>query len=227
MRVPLAPLVCRLGLAPANLQALGVVGPREPLHRSGGSRAGGLRAFRVGTTTSRSRSYGEEERRRINRVTPLRPSGYDGTVSRMLEVWETEYAAWQVRDLSEVDYVYVWADGVHLNVRLGEQDRLCLLVMIGVAAGRNEGAHRGLEDGYRESTESWARRAPGPEARRGHAGARAGHRRRSARLLGGGEATSGPRRANNGTGCTGWATSWTSCPSGFKGQAKAALEGDP
>lgn len=51
--------------------------------------------------------------------------------------------------------VYVWADGVHVNVRLGEQDRLCLLVMIGA---RPDGTKEliAVEDGYRESAESWA-----------------------------------------------------------------------
>src|SRR6266508_3623693 len=38
------------------------------------------------------------------------------------------------RDLSQVDYVYVWVDGVHFTVRLGEDDRLCVLVMVGVRA---------------------------------------------------------------------------------------------
>jgi len=76
-------------------------------------------------------------------------------INRQMGVWEAEIAAWRTRDLSEVDYVYVWADGVHVNVRLGEQDRLCLLVMIGV---RPDGTKEliAVEDGYRESTESWA-----------------------------------------------------------------------
>ena len=76
-------------------------------------------------------------------------------INRQMGVWEAEIAAWRTRDLSEVDYVYVWADGVHVNVRLGEQDRLCLLVMIGA---RPDGAKEliAVEDGYRESTESWA-----------------------------------------------------------------------
>jgi len=76
-------------------------------------------------------------------------------INRQMGVWETEIAAWRTRDLSEVDYVYVWADGVHVNVRLGEQDRLCLLVMIGV---RPDGTKELIcvEDGHRESTESWA-----------------------------------------------------------------------
>jgi transposase-like protein len=76
-------------------------------------------------------------------------------ISRQIGVWEAEVAAWRTRDLSEVDYVYVWADGVHVNVRLGEQDRLCLLVMIGA---RPDGTKEliAVEDGYRESAESWA-----------------------------------------------------------------------
>jgi len=54
-----------------------------------------------------------------------------------------------------VDYVYVWADGVHVNVRLGDQDRLCLLVLLGVwPDGTKELI--AVEDGYRESTEGWA-----------------------------------------------------------------------
>ncbi|EUA68878.1 transposase, Mutator family protein [Mycobacterium xenopi 4042] len=53
-----------------------------------------------------------------------------------------------------MDYVYVWADGIHVNVRL-EETKLCLLVLIGVRAdGRKELI--ALDDGYREATESWA-----------------------------------------------------------------------
>jgi putative transposase len=76
-------------------------------------------------------------------------------ISRLLSVWEEEYEAFRTRDLSQVDYVYVWVDGVHLNVRLGDQDRLCLLVMLGA---RPDGTKEliTIEDGYRESTESWA-----------------------------------------------------------------------
>ncbi|MDZ7780561.1 MAG: transposase [Gemmatimonadota bacterium] len=44
------------------------------------------------------------------------------SISRKLEAWEAEVAARKKRDLSDVDYVYMWADGVHVNVRLGEQD---------------------------------------------------------------------------------------------------------
>jgi putative transposase len=58
------------------------------------------------------------------------------------------------RDLSGTDYVYLWIDGIHLKVRL-EQEKLCLLVMLGVRAdGRKELV--AITDGYRESAESWA-----------------------------------------------------------------------
>ena len=70
------------------------------------------------------------------------------------EAWKGEQRAFAQRDLSGVDYVYLWADGIHVNVRL-EEHKLCLLVMIGVRAdGRKELV--ALADGYRESTESWA-----------------------------------------------------------------------
>lgn len=76
-------------------------------------------------------------------------------VTRLIGIWEAEWEAWRSRRLEDVDYVYVWVDGVHVNVRLGEKDRLCLLVMIGV---RPDGTKEliAVEDGYRESTESWA-----------------------------------------------------------------------
>jgi transposase-like protein len=75
-------------------------------------------------------------------------------VTRLTRQWQDEHRAWAQRDLSEVDYVYVWADGVHFNVRLGE-DRLCCLVIVGVRAdGTKELV--AVADGYRESTGSWA-----------------------------------------------------------------------
>jgi transposase-like protein len=76
------------------------------------------------------------------------------TVTKLTETWKSEARAFAERDLSNVDYVYLWADGIHVNVRL-EEDKLCLLVMIGVRAdGRKELV--ALADGYRESTGSWA-----------------------------------------------------------------------
>jgi transposase-like protein len=76
------------------------------------------------------------------------------TVTRLTTQWQDEAKAFENRDLSKIDFVYLWVDGIHLKVRL-EQEKLCLLVMIGVRAdGRKELV--ALTDGYRESTESWA-----------------------------------------------------------------------
>jgi putative transposase len=82
-------------------------------------------------------------------------SGFSATtVTRLLKVWQEEYSAWRKRSLAGREYVYVWADGVYFNVRL-EEDRLACLVIVGVLpTGRKEVI--ALEDGYRESTESWA-----------------------------------------------------------------------
>jgi putative transposase len=76
------------------------------------------------------------------------------TIQRLTREWSAELGAFQQRDLSQLDYVYLWADGVHFNIRL-EQDRLCCLVLVGVRAdGHKELVAVG--DGYRESTESWS-----------------------------------------------------------------------
>jgi transposase-like protein len=82
-------------------------------------------------------------------------AGLSGPViTKLTETWKVEQRAFAARDLSTVDYVYVWADGIHVNIRL-EEHKLCLLVLIGVRAdGRKELI--ALTDGYRESGESWA-----------------------------------------------------------------------
>ncbi len=76
------------------------------------------------------------------------------TITRLTTQWQQEAAAFGTRSLAGTDYVYVWVDGIHLKVRLA-QDKVCLLVMIGVRAdGRKELI--ALADGFRESSESWA-----------------------------------------------------------------------
>jgi putative transposase len=75
-------------------------------------------------------------------------------VGRLLASWQADYQAFCQRDLSDRDYVYVWADGIHFRVRL-EQARLCCLVIVGVRAdGTKELV--AVADGERESTDSWA-----------------------------------------------------------------------
>jgi transposase-like protein len=102
-------------------------------------------------------------------------------ITKLAETWRSEQRAFAARDLSGVDYVYLWADGIHVNIRL-EEHKLCLLVMIGVRAdGRKELV--ALAEGYRESTESWADLLPGCRSAR-DARAGAGPRGRRARILG-------------------------------------------
>lgn len=74
-------------------------------------------------------------------------------ILRLTKSWTTEYEAFRRRDLAARDYVYLWADGVHFSIRL-EGERLCTLVLIGV---RPDGTKEvvAIEDGYRESAESW------------------------------------------------------------------------
>jgi transposase-like protein len=74
-------------------------------------------------------------------------------ITRLTTQWQDEHRAFMARDVSDRDFVYVWVDGVHFNVRL-EQDRLCCLVIVGV---RLDGTKElvAIADGYRESTDSW------------------------------------------------------------------------
>ena len=75
------------------------------------------------------------------------------TITRLTAQWEQDYTAFQQRDLSERDYIYIWVDGVHFTIRL-EAERLCTLVVIGARADGTKEV-LAVEDGYRESTESW------------------------------------------------------------------------
>jgi putative transposase len=74
-------------------------------------------------------------------------------IARLTNEWDVEYRAFQKRSLADRDYVYVWVDGVHFNVRL-DDDRLCTLVMIGACPDGTKELIA-VEDGYRESAESW------------------------------------------------------------------------
>lgn len=75
------------------------------------------------------------------------------TVTRLKQVWEQEYEDWSRRSLEGKEYVYVWADGIHFNVRL-EEDRQCILVLMGATADGHKELIA-LADGYRESEQSW------------------------------------------------------------------------
>jgi len=77
------------------------------------------------------------------------------SIQRLTESWQAEHAEFRRRELRFHRYAYWFVDGVHVSIRLGEDDRLCLLVVIGV---REDGVKEllAVEDGYRESTESWS-----------------------------------------------------------------------
>ena len=84
---------------------------------------------------------------------PEAPGLSAATISRLKETWKTEREQWQQRDLSGKRYGYLWADGVHCEVRM-EQEKQCLLIVIGADdTGRKE--LLGIWDGYRESEQSW------------------------------------------------------------------------
>ncbi len=75
------------------------------------------------------------------------------TVSRLKQVWASEYEAFRKDDLSKEGWVYIWADGVYSGLR-AEQAKLCALVIIGVNE-RGQKRFLAIDDGVRESTQSW------------------------------------------------------------------------
>jgi transposase-like protein len=84
---------------------------------------------------------------------PEAPGLSAATVTRLKAAWEAEHEAWAKRSLKGKRYVYIWADGVHFNIRL-EGGRQCILVLMGATAdGKKELI--ALADGYRESEQSW------------------------------------------------------------------------
>ncbi len=86
-------------------------------------------------------------------VGPNCPGLSASTVTRLKACWEDEFQEWNKRSLREKQYVYLWADGVHFNIRL-EEDRQCILVLMGATAdGRKELI--AVADGFRESEQSW------------------------------------------------------------------------
>ena len=74
------------------------------------------------------------------------------TIARLKQTWEAAYAKWRQQDWRGHEFVYLWADGIDVNVRA--QERRCLLVLIGCDAHGNK-HFLAIEEGFRESTESW------------------------------------------------------------------------
>src|SRR5712692_9900413 len=130
-------------------------------------------------------------------------------ITRLTACWEKEYTAFGRRDLTGREYVYVWVDGVHFNIRLAD-DRLCTLVMIGATARRScsrsrTATGRAPRAGRRccasSSGAGWPRRWWRWATARWGSGLR--------------RARSGPRPASRPAGVTSSPTCSTSCPNGF------------
>ena len=75
------------------------------------------------------------------------------TVSRLKQVWAEEYSRWRESRLDKDRWVYIWVDGIYSGLR-AEQAKLCALVVVGVNE-RGEKHFLAIEDGVRESTQSW------------------------------------------------------------------------
>ncbi len=75
------------------------------------------------------------------------------TVARLKQSWRAEYDAWRQRRVDEGEWAYIWVDGIYSGLRAAEH-RLCALVVIGVNS-QGEKQLLAIEDGVRESTQSW------------------------------------------------------------------------
>jgi putative transposase len=76
------------------------------------------------------------------------------TVCRLKEIWRQEWEQWSRRSLQGQRYVYLWADGIHFHIRLAEDARACLLVVLG-ATTEGQKELLAVADGYRESEQGW------------------------------------------------------------------------
>jgi transposase-like protein len=75
------------------------------------------------------------------------------SIVKLKKIWEDEFAAWQKRPITK-RYVYMWVDGVNIQIRLGEDKKTCLLVIIGVTEDGSKDL-LAVHPGYRESEDSW------------------------------------------------------------------------
>lgn len=90
----------------------------------------------------------------MEKLTRKKVAGFSAeNIVRMKQIWERDYKSWINRDFSNSSYVYWWVDGIHFNVRL-DDGRQCILVIIGA---KEDGTKEliAVEDGFRESKESW------------------------------------------------------------------------
>ena len=102
-------------------------------------------------------------------------------VGKLKRRWADEYATWGKADLSKERWVYLWADGIYSGIR-AEDQKLCALIVIGVNE-RGQKRFLAIEDGVRESKQSWREVLIGLKAR-GLVAPEGGDRRRRAGILG-------------------------------------------
>ena len=76
-----------------------------------------------------------------------------GSIQRLKGKWQVEYQEWKEQDLSGLEVVYQWADGVYVKAGL-EREKAALLIVIG-ALSNGRKVLLACESGYRESKESW------------------------------------------------------------------------
>lgn len=75
------------------------------------------------------------------------------SIVKLKKIWEAEFELWSKRRITK-KYVYMWVDGVNCQIRLGEDKKVCLLVIIGVTED-GEKDLLAVHPGYRESSDSW------------------------------------------------------------------------
>ena len=76
------------------------------------------------------------------------------TVARLKERWQGEHEEWTARDLSDLEPVYLWADGVYVKAGLEKEKAALLVVMAALSDGKK--VILAVVPGHRESTESWS-----------------------------------------------------------------------
>jgi len=76
------------------------------------------------------------------------------SIDRLKAKWQREYAEWEQMDMSKLEVVYQWADGIYVKAGL-EKDKAALLIIIGALTNGRK-VFLACKSGYRESKESWS-----------------------------------------------------------------------
>ncbi len=84
-------------------------------------------------------------------------------LSELKKSWTAQFNEWQARDLSDVRFTYLFADGIYQEIR-GDNPKICALVLMGVDE-KGKKHLIAIEDGTRESTQSWREVLLGAKAR--------------------------------------------------------------